>query len=564
VGPLKSAEGHVITDDPGMADELNLRFSEVFTREDFNTGPTPDPVPVPVCTRLTKTFVTAQKVRVKIKKLKNTNSSGPDGITSLLLQKCTDELSPVLAALYRKSINHSKVPAEWKKANVVPIFKKGSKSDANNYRPISLTCVCCRVLESIIKDDIVEHLDRNKVIKKSQHGFTASRSCTTNLLEFFEPITEACDKGKSADIIYLDFAKAFDKVPHGRLLKKIEAAGIGGNILAWIRDWLSNREQRVVINGKHSKWAPVLSGVPQGSVLGPILFNIFINDLDSVVTADQILKKFADDTKLGQVLDSHDSAAALQSTLNKLYDWSVQWGMQFNIAKCHVMHVGRNNPCHVYRMNGQQLAVTKAERDVGVIISDTLKPSDQCKRAASTAGAVLGQILRAFHYRDRNTFVKLYVQYVRPHLEFAAPAWAPWTAADKACLEKVQERAVRAISGLTGRSYTEKLLELNLPSLEDRRIEADMVLSHKILCDSEQGYSDKWFKMASSRRTTRLTAGARNLLPQRGQYVYRRFSLRVVDPWNRLPKPVKAAETAAAFKRLYRRHIESRVAQTLS
>jgi hypothetical protein len=200
--------------------------------------------------------------------------------------------------------------------------------------------------------------------------------------------------------------------------------------------------------------------VPQGSVLGPILFNIFINDLDSVVTVEQILKKFADDTKLGQVLEGPESVAALQSTLHKLCDWSAQWGMQFNIAKCHVMQMGRNNPCHGYQMNGQQLAVTKAERDVGVIISDNLKPSDQCKSAANTAGAVLGQILRAFHYRDRNVFVKMYVQYVRPHLEFAAPAWAPWSVADKACLEKVQERAVRAISSLTGRTYAEKLREL--------------------------------------------------------------------------------------------------------
>jgi hypothetical protein len=335
-------------------------------------------------------------------------------------------------------------------------------------------------MESIIKDNIVRHLESNKVIKKSQHGFKTGRSCATNLLEFFEPVTEASDRGKPVDLVYLDFAKAFDKVPHGRLLKKIEAAGISGNLLAWIRDWLTNRQQRVVIKGKFSGWAPVLSGVPQGSVLGPVLFNILINNLDSAVTADQILKKFADDSKLGQVINGPGSAAALQTSLDNLYNWSVKWGMEFNTGKCHVMHVCRNNPTHAYTMGSHQLAVSSSEKDVGVMISDSLKPSEQCRKAATTANAVLSQIQRAFHYRDRHTYVKLYVQYVRPHLEFESQAWAPWTSTNKACLEKVQERAIRAVSGLKSATYSERLRKLNLQSLEDRRLEADMVLTHHI------------------------------------------------------------------------------------
>jgi hypothetical protein len=362
-------------------------------------------------------------------------------------------------------MNEGKVPTDWKKANVVLIFKKGAKAEACNYRPISLTCVCCRVMESIIKEDIVGHLDRNKIIKNSQHGFKAGRSCTTNLLEFFEPVTKAVDQGKPVDIVYLDFATAFDKVPHGRLLNKLAVAGISGNLYRWIKDWLTDRYQRVVINGQYSEWTRVLSGVPQGSVLGPILFNIFINDLDSAVTAGQLLKKFADDTKVGQILENSTSALELQASLDNLFNWSVTWGMEFNLKKCHVMHVGPTNQAHVYTMGGQQLSVSTAERDVGVTVSDNLKPTDQCKKAAATANAVLSQIQRAFHYRDRHTYVKLYVQYVRPHLEFASPAWAPWTVSDSDCLEKVQERAVRAVSGLQGRTYQDWLHKLGLPSL---------------------------------------------------------------------------------------------------
>jgi hypothetical protein len=275
-----------------MAEELNRCFSDVFTREDVNN--LPEARQHSTRTRLTNTFITAQKVRQKIKNLKPTGAAGPDGISTKLLQNCVDEISPVLAVIYRKSLATGSVPAEWKTANVVPIFKKGSKAVAGNYRPISLTCISCKIMESIIKDDIVNHLRKNKVISSSQHGFTKGRSCATNLLEFMEVVTKAADSGKSVDVVYLDFAKAFDKVPIKRLISKILAAGIQGNVLRWISDWLTDRKQRVIVSGKFSGWRRVLSGVPQGSVLGPILFNIFINDLDDAATIRQLLKKFAD------------------------------------------------------------------------------------------------------------------------------------------------------------------------------------------------------------------------------------------------------------------------------
>jgi Reverse transcriptase (RNA-dependent DNA polymerase) len=307
-----------------MANELNKAFSDVFTREDVSDIPTPKQYAAR--TTLLRAFITTQKVKNQIKKLKPTGAAGPDGLTTKLIQQCSEELSPVLAMIYRKSLNEGTVPREWKLANVVPIFKKGSRKSAGNYRPISLTCIACKIMESILMDDITCHLARNKIISSTQHGFRKGRSCTSNLLEFMEVMTKAADEGKAVDIVYLDFAKAFDKVPVQRLIKKLSAIGLRGHVLKWISDWLVGRKQRVVIQGKYSTWRDVLSGVPQGSVLGPLLFSIFINDLDDAATRRQFLRKFADDTKIGQVLDTPRASHELQESLDRLCGWAATWG----------------------------------------------------------------------------------------------------------------------------------------------------------------------------------------------------------------------------------------------
>ena len=192
------------------------------------------------------------------------------------------------------SLQEGIVPLEWKEANIIPLLKKGSRNKSVNYRPVSLTSVICKLLESIIRDQIMDFLIKHKLINSSQHGFLKSKSCLTNLLWFFEEITKLGDEGSPVDIIYLDFQKAFDKVPHQRL--KLKSHGIGISIINWIEQWLTDRRQRVVVDGEVSNWKPVLSGVPQGYVLGPILLLTYINDLEEGVTSKVLT--FADDTKL--------------------------------------------------------------------------------------------------------------------------------------------------------------------------------------------------------------------------------------------------------------------------
>ena len=321
------------------------------------------------------------------------------------------------------------------------------------------------------------------------------------------------------DIIYLDFSKAFDKVPKHRLIQKLKSHSIKGNVLSWINNWLTGRRQRVIINGEQSTWEPVLSGVPQGSVLGPLAFVIFINDIDTLTKFITIMRKFADDTKLAQCILSEEDRDKLQDCLNLLCEWADIWGMSFNVAKCKILHVGHNNPKYEYFMNGIKLSEVKIEKDIGVKVSHDLKPSIQCLEAAKTANYMLGTISRAFHFRDRHVFLNLYKQYVRCHLEFSVSAWCPWTAVDKDVLERVQRRAVNMISGLSGRNYEDKLKELRLESLEKRRIHIDMLQTFKIIHGFDDVKSDTWFNTVGSgeHRLTRLTADPLNLMPSRSR-----------------------------------------------
>jgi hypothetical protein len=205
---------------------------------------------------------------------------------------------------------------------------------------------------------------------------------------------------------------------------------------------------------------------------------VYINNIDAVAEFIDIIRKFADHTKLGQMLNSDEGRALLQLALDKQCEWARKWSMEFNVKKCHVMHMGHNNTKQVYHMNGKQLGETEEERDIGVLVTRNLKPSSQCAKAARTAQTVLSQIARSFH---RHIFVKLYIQYVRHHLEFAAPAWSPWLECEKEALEKIQRRAVGMVSGLKATTYEEILKELELTTLEERRHQADMVQTFQIL-----------------------------------------------------------------------------------
>ena len=266
VGPLKNAGGEMFSDDQEMCHLLNDYFNSVFTNEKLDSGviEVEQVYKGDHANRLQNIEITNEIVLNVIKKLKNNKAAGVDDLGSTLFKSTAQNICYPLCLIFKASLNEGCVPADWKRANVTAIFKSGPKDNPGNYRPVSLTVQACKIMETLLRDNIVQHLQKFKLVRDSQHGFTKGRSCLTNLLLYLDFVSNYIDKGVPVDAIYLDFRKAFDKVPHKRLLNKVRANGIDGLVANWIEEWLLGREQRVVLNGKSSDWTRVLSGVPQG------------------------------------------------------------------------------------------------------------------------------------------------------------------------------------------------------------------------------------------------------------------------------------------------------------
>ena len=365
-----------------------------------------------------------------------------------VLKEATYQISKPLAILFNKFLNSGKVSDIWKLTNVTPIQKKGDKTLPINYRPINLTSVVGKLIKTIIRDKLATFLEKNNMINNSQHGFCNKCSCLTNLLDFYNDVFNIYEETKAIDIIYLDFQKAFDKVLHKHLLKKLESHGMSGNILKWVEDWLSNRRQHVVINSKSSNWRDVKSGVPQGSVLSPILFLIYVNDIDEGLIC--MVSKFADDTKI---------TSKVTTIANKL---------QFQ-------SISSNNQFTKYTMNSSELSKVNHEKDLGVTISNDLKPSKHCLHVVMKANKLVGFISITCEYKSEKIILTLYNALVRPHLEYYIQFWSPYYRKDINKLERIQRRITKMISRLRNKSYEEQLKELNLFSLSKRRLRGDLI-----------------------------------------------------------------------------------------
>ena len=528
-----------------MAEDLNGYFSSVFTKEDISSLPVADATfQGAKSDYLGLLVVTPELVAKKILAMKDNKSPGVDGTPPKLLMETVEQISIPLARVFNLSLKEGVVPFEWKEANIIPLFKKGSRNKSENYRPVSLTSVICKLLERLIKDHMVDFLVKHKLLNSSQHGFLKARSCLTNMLCFLEEITKWIDVGSPVDIIYSDFQKAFDKVPHQRLLLKLKAHGIGDSITDWIEQWLTDRKQRVVVDGEVSNWKSVLSGVPQGSVLGPILFLIYINDLDDSITSNVL--KFADDTKLFRKVNTDVDKQHLQNDLDRLVKWSEKWQMLFNFGKCKCLHTGHRNLNVNCKMGDTVLGTTVKEKDLGVTISADMNVSEQCGIAASKGNQILGLIRRNITYKGKKLIIPLYKAIVRSHLEYCIQAWRPYRKKDIDTLERIQRRATKMIPELRDLSYEERLKECGLTTLETRRLRGDQIEVFKIL----NGYENIDRNMFFSLKDSRTRGHEVKLVKDQCRLDIRKhsFSQRTINEWNKLSTDCVTASSVNMFK----------------
>ena len=477
---------------------------------------------------------------------------GPDEIHGKLLYEIRNEISKPLAHLFNLSISLGIVPQDWKDANVIPLFKKGSRHQAQNYRPVSLTSIIGKLVENIIKVKLMSHLEQYNLINESQHGFLSGRSCLTNLLEFLENATSEVDSGNPVDLVYLDFSKAFDKVSHVRLVKKLRAHGIGGAVLEWIKEWLQHRRQRFFVDGEVSEWANVTSGVPQGSVLGPICFLVYINDLEEGLASK--LGKFADDSKIIKSVPSDNDSKIVEDDLAKLEKWAEDWQMQFNVDKCSVIHVGKNNPCSEYTLCNKVLKCSDKESDLGVLVDKTLKFSEQSNRAVNSASATLGIIRCNIISRNKNVIIKLYKALVRPKLEYCVQAWRPFLQKDINKIENVQRRATKMIFDCRKNSYEDRLKITGLTTLEQRRDRGDMLEVFKIIKGFNKVDRSKMFTLSGEGKT-RGHQFKLNKVRSRLDIRKHFFSQRVINKWNNLPQTVVESGSVNSFKNNFDKYV---------
>ena len=397
---------------------------------------------------------------------------------------------------------------------------------------------------SIIRDAIVLHMEENKLFAEEQHGFVPKRNCATQLIESLEAWGEMLEEGESVDIIFTDFAKAFDSVPHLRLAVKLESYGINGKLLEWIKSFLNNRRR---VDGVYSDWAYVKSGVPQGSVLGPILFVLFINDMPKVVT--NICKLFADDAK---VSGKATNSSTIQDDLDNLTEWSIKWQLPFNYKKCKCLHIGRNNPMKQYSMHGRILDEVECEKDLGVEIDAELKFHKQTSSAVKKANRMLGVIKGTFKVKNEKNFPLLYMSLVRPHLEYANVVWGPHYILDQKAVENVPRIATKIIPNIKDLSYKERLRQLNLPSLQHRRKRGDMIQTYKVITGKVNLDKHSLFKF----QNLNTRGHPHKIFKEHAKTFFKshQFSYRVVNDWNCLPSHIVETKSVISFKNLLDKH----------
>jgi len=549
IGAIIDKNGSPITDSQQKANAFNLFFASVGV---IDNNVVPHCENITLCSVLDSIIINETDVTRSINKLRSNSSCGPDSLPPVLFKRLKFCLSYPLTLIYNQLISVGAVPEEWLSAHVTPVFKRGQSGDISNYRPISLTCVPSKILERIIANKILDHLYLNNILCKAQHGFVRRRSTCTNLLESLDDWTLCIQTRQQVSVVYIDFSKAFDVVSHNKLIARLYSYGVRGSVLLWIKNFLSNRTQQTRVEVSLSDVVSLLSGVVQGSGIGPVLFLTYINELANILESYGVhVKLFADDVKLYLQITNEADVVQLQCAIDALTCWADEWQLSVSVNKCCTLNIGRAICDTHLTINGSVLPTVESVRDLGVSVTQSLSPSLHVSNIVAKANQRAAAIYRAFTSRDIVLLLRAYTTYVRPIVEHDSVVWSPYTVKDIDAVESVQRRFTKRLPGYKSLTYSERLKRANLLSLELRRLHFDLVWCYKILFGRVDMMTENLFEWAPHSSTR----GHKYKLYRKSSSAsvrYHFFSERVVNVWNSLPEEVDFS-TVKSFTRTIKR-----------
>ena len=548
-------EGEIIHDQKRKADIFNKYFAEMSTLDGDN-----DPIPLiseepPETPGLSNLRFDQEEVVKAIGSMRTNSATGYDGISYLALKKTSESTKGILCRLFNACMKRGIMPKTWKKANLTPIHKKNNLSDVKNYRPISLLSCLSKVIERLVCDRLRVYLEENNLITDAQYGFRRGSSTLDQLLDLYDNIMKNMDEKMVTKLLFLDVSKAFDKVWHKGLIYKLKRLGIEGDLLEFFKDYLEDRQQRVALKGALSSWITIKAGVPQGSIMGPILFLIYTNDLPSEIQS--IIKMFADDTILGATGKTSDECSnILQPNIDQLAAWAKKWKIKLNPSKTKCLTISRKkNMYSPLILNNRIVEEVKHHCHLGLRLQDNGKWKIQIDHMISRASKRLG-IMKAYGRKfGRKPLLKIYLAYIRPILEYGDYIWSNLSKSEEDQLERVQLSALRIITGTKiGTGHFGLYRELDLPKLNKRRYTSRLIKLHNVFHRTTNGRMN---------RSDFVTIEQRNPYPSRRQYdltipmvttelCRRSFKNAGIRDWNALPESIRTIVDKTAFKKKLR------------
>ena len=491
IGPLFDRGKKIHKDPKTMADLLQDQYASVFSDPNAEAKKIP-PRQQRCDSVLSDVEFSTEDIEKAIDEINENSACGDGDIPAIVLKRCKKNLSTPILLIWKDSFHSGFIPAVYKKQYITPVHKKDSRALPENYRPVSLTSHIIKIFERILRNRIVDHLEKHRLICKNQHGFCKGKSCLTQLLAHIDNILLNSLDGSDTDVIYLDYKKAFDKVDHEILIQKLKNHGAEGKLLNWLEEYLKDRPQIVVVQGEHSYEAKVQSGVPQGTVLGPILFLVYINDLQECIV-ESTLSCFADDTRIKKKINTLSDVKSLEADLHKVEDWSSQNNMALHEKKfevlCHSLKKSNlmtelpfSQEYYQYTTkNGIDLQAKTQVRDLGINVAENLSWTPHINTIADSARKMSAWTLSVFRDRSKLNMMTLYKSMIRPRVEYCSPLWHPNKISDIQTLENIQRSFTSKIDGYSNFDYHQRLKLLQIPSLQRRRERYILIHMFKIL-----------------------------------------------------------------------------------